>query len=123
VDGVTRVSLSKSEASASSAASTTAESPCSGANPATFSLVVFFERSAAMAAWGASGAADAPVPNAVNQANGAAATANGTQSSDGTQPANGSTTPATTDPAGAQPQASNPNSTSVTTSTTAGGTP
>jgi Tfp pilus assembly protein PilN len=118
VDGVTRVSLSKSEAAVSSAASTTSTSPCSGDSPATFSLVVFFERSAALAAFSASGAADAsvPVPNAVNQANGAAATANGTQPADGTQPAAG------TDPASSEPQASNPNS-SVTTSTTAGGTP
>jgi Tfp pilus assembly protein PilN len=120
VDGVTRVSLSKSEAAASSAASSTGGSPCSGANPATFSLVVFFERSAAIAAFAASGAANSsvPVPNAVNQANGAAGAANGTQPSDGTTP------PATTDPASGQPQASTtPDPTSVTTSTTAGGTP
>jgi hypothetical protein len=119
VDGVTRVSLSKSEAVASSAGSTSGESPCSGANPATFSLVVFFERSAAIAAFGASGAADAsvPVPNAVNQANGAAGAANGTQPTDGTTPA------PTTDPASGQPQASTTDPSSVTTSTTAGGTP
>jgi Tfp pilus assembly protein PilN len=118
VDGVTRVSLSKSEAAATSAGSTGDTSPCSGANPATFSLVVFFERAAAIAAFAASGAANAsvPVPNAVNQANGAAGAANGTQPSDGTTP------PATTDPG--QPQASTtPEPTSVPTSTTAGGTP
>jgi Tfp pilus assembly protein PilN len=121
VDGVTRVSLSKSEAAASAAVSTTAESPCSGDDPATFSLVVFFERAAALDAYAASGAAAAassvPVPNAVNQANGAAGAANGTQPADGTTP------PATTDPATGQPQASTSEPTSTTTSTTAGGTP
>jgi Tfp pilus assembly protein PilN len=126
VDGVTRVSLSKSEAAASAAATTTGASPCKGDNPATFSLVVFFERASALSAFAASGAAAAassvPVPNAVNQANGAAGAANGTQPTDGTQPADG-TTPATTDPAAQQPQASTSEPTSTTTSTTAGGTP
>ena len=119
VDGVTRVSLSKSEAAASAAASTAGASPCSGANPATFSLVVFFERSAAISAFAASGAANAsvPVPNAVNQANGTAAAADGTQPTDGTTP-----TP-TPDATTSQPQASTAEPSSVPTSTTAGGTP
>jgi Tfp pilus assembly protein PilN len=120
VDGVTRVSLSKSEVAASAAGSTTGASACSGDNPATFSLVVFFERASALDAYASSGAAAAastvPVPNAVNQANGAAGAANGTQPADGTAPA-------TTDPATSQPQASTSEPTSVTTSTTAGSTP
>ena len=48
VDGVTRVSLSKSEAANLDTAST--ESPCKGKNPPNFSAVVFFERSAAIEA-------------------------------------------------------------------------
>jgi Tfp pilus assembly protein PilN len=117
VDGVTRVSLSKSEAAASSAPSTATGSTCEGKNPATFSVVIFFERAAALDAYSSSAAAAAassvPVPNAVNQANGAAEQANGTST-------DGSTAPAGTDPA-AQPQGTS--STSTTTSTTAGGTP
>jgi Tfp pilus assembly protein PilN len=112
VDGVTRVSLSKSEAAASSAVPTTGSSPCKGANPATFSLVVFFERSAAIAAFAASGAttASVPVPNAVNQAA-------------GTQPAAGTTATPTPDATTSQPQASTAEPSSVPTSTTAGSTP
>jgi Tfp pilus assembly protein PilN len=121
VDGVTRVSLSKSEAAALAATTANGGSPCSGDHPATFSLVVFFERAPALNAFAASGAAAAassvPVPNAVNQAKGADGSANGTQPADGTTP------PATADPAAAQPQASTSEPTSTTTSTTAGGTP
>jgi Tfp pilus assembly protein PilN len=101
VDGVTRVSLSKSEQSGSTGSEST--SACEGKNPPTFSVVVFFERSAALAAM-APGAADAatastvPVPNAVN--GGGSSTANGTQPADGTAastpPVDASTTPATT---------------------------
>jgi Tfp pilus assembly protein PilN len=119
VDGVTRVSLSKSEKSAGGSAAG-ATSPCGTADPATFSIVVFFERAAALEAYAASGATAgaAAVPNAVNQASGTAAQANGTQ------PADGSATPAATDSAAAQqPQGTGATSTPTTTSTTAGGTP
>jgi Tfp pilus assembly protein PilN len=121
VDGVTRVSLSKSEVAATATASTTtgSTSVCEGKTPATFSIVIFFERAAALDAYSSSAAAAAastatvPVPNAVNQAGGAANQASGTS-------ADGSTAPAGTDPA-AQPPATS--STSTPTSTTAGGTP
>ncbi len=112
VDGVTRVSLSKSDAASASAGAGTSTSPCAGRTPATFSLVVFFEKAPALDAYASSGAAEAassvPVPNAVNQADGAAE-----------QPADGS---APTDPAGAQ-QPQGTTSTSTTTSTTPGSTP
>jgi Tfp pilus assembly protein PilN len=67
VEGVTRVSLSKSEKSDSAGAS---ESACGGGNPPSFSTVVFFEQSAALAAFapspdGAASASDVPVPSAV----------------------------------------------------------
>ncbi len=70
VDGVTRVSLSKSEKVDSSANSASA---CEGANPPTFSAVVFFERSAALAAFApaaddAATASTVPVPTAVEGA-------------------------------------------------------
>jgi hypothetical protein len=124
VDGVTRVSLSKSEAAAATGATNAAAGPasCKGDAPATFSLVIFFEKAKALDAYGSSGAAVAsasvPVPNAVNQANGAA----GTAAADGAAAAgsDSGTAPAGTDaPAAQEPQAS----TSTTTSTTTGGTP
>jgi Tfp pilus assembly protein PilN len=67
VQGVTRVSLSKSEKADSDATT----SACTGANPPSFSVVVFFERSAAMAAMAPAEANAAtgpgvPVPNAVS---------------------------------------------------------
>lgn len=103
VDGVTRVSLSKSEAGAESE-----ESDCSGAAPSTFSLVAFFERSAASAALAATGAGGTPtgaggtpVPEAVN----GAAPADGAPAADDT----GVTPPA--------------DGASTSTSTTTGGTP
>jgi Tfp pilus assembly protein PilN len=124
VDGVTRVSLSKSEAAAATAATTatTGAASCKGDAPATFSLVVFFEKAKALDAYGSSGAAAAsasvPVPNAVNQANGAA----GTTPADTAAPAGSDTgsAPAGTDaPAAQEPQAS----ASTTTSPTTGSTP
>ena len=67
VDGVTRVSLSKSIKGGTSA---DVASACAGANPPTFSAVVFFERSAALAAFAppaenAATASSVPVPSAV----------------------------------------------------------
>jgi hypothetical protein len=112
VDGVTRVSLSKSEAGTTSSASSADSSPCSGDAPATFSLVVFFERAPALQAYATSSAAAAatsvPVPSAVSPAGaaGQAATPAGDAT---TAPADGS----------APPQAS----TSTPTSTTTGSTP
>jgi Tfp pilus assembly protein PilN len=123
VDGVTRVSLSKSEkSSGGSTAGTASTSPCATEDPATFSLVVFFERAPALDAYASSGAAAAassvPVPNAVNQASGTASQANGTPA------AGDSATPAESDPAATQqPQGTGSTSTPTTTSTTAGGTP
>jgi Tfp pilus assembly protein PilN len=66
VDGVTRVSLSKSEKSDGDT-----ESACAGQNPPTFSAVVFFERSAALQQFAAPAGDTAtgptvPVPSAVD---------------------------------------------------------
>jgi Tfp pilus assembly protein PilN len=71
VDGVTRVALSKSEKSAG-AASAGSESPCAGKSPPSFSLVIFFERSAAAAALAPAGdvASTVPVPIVVNEPTG-----------------------------------------------------
>jgi Tfp pilus assembly protein PilN len=82
VDGVTRVSLSKSE----KADDSTTDSACAGANPPSFSAVVFFERSAALeafapAATDAATAPSVPVPSAVDGAAPAdAAAGSGTES-------------------------------------------
>jgi Tfp pilus assembly protein PilN len=120
VDGVTRVSLSKSEGAASTAAApagSTVESPC-GKDPATFSVVVFFERAASLAAYAPSDTAAVPVPNAVNETDGATG-------ADGTEPSTDQAAPGTTPATGTetQPQAATTPPTSVTTSTTPGGTP
>jgi Tfp pilus assembly protein PilN len=66
VDGVTRVSLSRSAKADDNAS----ESACAGPNPPSFSAVVFFERSAALeafapAATDAATAPTVPVPSAV----------------------------------------------------------
>jgi Tfp pilus assembly protein PilN len=66
VDGVTRVSLSKSEKSDGDS-----ETACAGANPPTFSVVVFFERSAALSQFAAptpdaATGPTVPVPSAVD---------------------------------------------------------
>jgi Tfp pilus assembly protein PilN len=80
VDGVTRVSLSKSEKPGADS-----DSACTGGNPPEFSAVVFFERSAALAAF-APAASDAasspnvPVPSAVQGKAPAAADADGSAS-------------------------------------------
>jgi Tfp pilus assembly protein PilN len=90
VDGVTRVSLSKSEKGDGET-----ETACSGANPPIFSAVVFFERSAALkqfappaAAADATASTPVPVPSAVEssgQAAGGGSTAgSGTASGPGT---------------------------------------
>lgn len=103
VQGVTRVSLSKSEKADSDATT----SACTGANPPSFSVVVFFERSAAMAAMAPAEANAAtgpsvPVPNAVNGTqngtDGAAAGTDGTAAAgaDGQAAAAGEGTSTTT---------------------------
>ena len=107
VDGVTRVSLSKSE----KLDTESGQSACSGANPPSFSAVVFFERSAALAAM-APAAADAasastvPVPNAVS---GAETAKDGTAGADAGNSANGSSD-----------NASSGTSSTTTTTTTSG---
>jgi Tfp pilus assembly protein PilN len=65
VDGVTRVALSKSE---KDSATTASDSDCAGDAPPSFSLVIFFERSAAAAALAPAGdvVSTVPVPNVVN---------------------------------------------------------
>jgi Tfp pilus assembly protein PilN len=110
VDGVTRVSLSKSEKAAAAAGATTGESTCPGKQPPTFSAVIFFEKSAAMEAFSQGSEASAaavPVPNAVN----------GEAASGGTPPAD------TTDPGTTPAPADAAADTSTTTSTTTGSTP
>jgi Tfp pilus assembly protein PilN len=108
VDGVTRVALSKSESVAQSG--TAAESACDGKNPPTFSVVVFFERAAALddfapAQANAATASNVPVPKAVSgqtdaaaPAAGAAGAGNSAGAADGT-----STTASTTTNTGATP--------------------
>jgi Tfp pilus assembly protein PilN len=116
VDGVTRVSLSKSERPAS-AAGIGAVSPCGKGSPPSFSVVVFFERSAALAAFAPVAGATAAVPSAVNGAKAAGASSGGAAAPDDT----GATGKPGTDASGSTPQAST--GTSTPTSTTTGGTP
>jgi Tfp pilus assembly protein PilN len=110
VDGVTRVSLSKSEkAAASSANGATSASACTGKNPPTFSTVVFFEGSAAAEALASTGGAvdssSVPVPSALDKPAGGAAPQDGTTPQDGTAPAtqDGTAPPAEGDSAGTTP--------------------
>jgi Tfp pilus assembly protein PilN len=105
VDGVTRVSLSKSEKAASSGAtgSTAQSSACAGKNPANFSTVVFFEGSSAAAALAATGgavdASSVPVPSAIDKAGAAAAPQDG--SAPASQDATAGSTSTTTSTSGA----------------------
>jgi Tfp pilus assembly protein PilN len=83
VDGVTRVSLSRSEKGGNEASA----SPCPGANPPTFSAVVFFERSKALenitpAQTDAATQASVPVPNAVAGSGGSGAAAGSATAAD-----------------------------------------
>jgi Tfp pilus assembly protein PilN len=87
VDGVTRVSLSKSEK-----ADGPGDSACVGQNPPSFSAVVFFERSAALDEFAPPATADSgtssgvPVPSAVDSKGssaGATAAATGSEGSAG----------------------------------------
>jgi Tfp pilus assembly protein PilN len=119
VDGATRVSLSKTESTAANGSvASTSESPCGTDDPPTFSIVVFFEGSAASAALAPAEVQGVPVPKAVDQANGAADEAEGdaaaADSGAAADPQAGATESSAADP-----------STSTTTSTTnsTGGTP
>jgi Tfp pilus assembly protein PilN len=103
VDGVTRVSLSKSEKSGSTNGPTV--SACSGDNPPAFSIVVFFERSAALAAMSpatpnAATASSVPVPSAVNGATGSTAAPADANSAQAQEPSSG-TSPNTPSTSGA----------------------
>ena len=116
VDGVTRVSLSKSEKVASGTTSTTT-SVCAGDDPPTFSVVIFFERSAAMAALAQGSEASAaavPVPNAVTKSQ----PGTGTPASTGTDATAGA---APTD--GAPPAGGSDSAGTATTTSTTGSTP
>ena len=106
VDGVTRVALSKSERAATTTAGADGASPCGTRRPPTFSLVVFFERAAAIAALAPATGATAgavPVPKAVQGSGQAGSTtppaATGTASGSASGGSAPSSTPAT--PAGA----------------------
>jgi Tfp pilus assembly protein PilN len=93
VAGATRVSLSKSEKAQSEA-----ESACAGDDPPAFSVVVFFEGSAAMAAMApaqanAASAPNVPVPTAVS---GAKAPADGAAATEGTSTTTSTSTTTTT---------------------------
>jgi hypothetical protein len=107
VDGVTRVSLSKSEK-----ADDGANSACEGANPPSFSAVVFFERSAALANF-APPAPDSgetsgvPVPSAVDSKG---SSASGTSAGTGSEGAAGNSAQAQADGAAST---TNPNSGAV----------
>jgi Tfp pilus assembly protein PilN len=116
VDGVTRVALSKSESSANAAASATAGSTptCSGKNPPSFSVVVFFERSAALANMApaeanAATASTVPVPKAVSGSSGTSGTAGSAPSAtpsgaaDAANSASAATTASSTPNTGATP--------------------
>jgi Tfp pilus assembly protein PilN len=116
VEGVTRVSLSKSEKATANTGSSTTTAVCDGDDPPSFSVVIFFERSAAMAALSQNNEASAaavPVPNAVNKSQPAGGTASGATdptAAGAPAPADGGA-PAEGDSAG------------TTTSNTTGGTP
>lgn len=101
VDGVTRVALSKSEKTGTAAPGGADASPCDGDAPPTFSVVIFFERSAAAAALAPAGTGESspvPVPNAIDQADEAAGTAEGAEQTEAstTSPASSTTTSTTT---------------------------
>jgi Tfp pilus assembly protein PilN len=121
VQGVTRVALSKSEKpTASAVTGGSTESPCGKGTPPSFSMVVFFERSAALAALApaeANAAAQTvPVPNAVNEAAPEGTAEGGAEGADGA---------AGTDPAaaGAGETAAADSAATTTTTSTTGSTP
>jgi Tfp pilus assembly protein PilN len=107
VDGVTRVSLSKSEK-----ADDGANSACEGVNPPSFSAVVFFERSAALdnfapPATDSGTTSGVPVPSAVDSKG---SSASGTSAGTGSEGAAGNSAQAQADGAAST---TNPNSGAV----------
>lgn len=119
VDGVTRVALSKSEKAMTAGAAPT-DQPCEGKEPPTFSMVAFFEGSAAAAALTPADAAAAepvPVPNALApaQADGTAAQTPAGDETSSDQPAASA--------AAAGDAADQPQGAATSSTTTTGGTP
>jgi Tfp pilus assembly protein PilN len=111
VDGVTRVSLSKSESAVNAQPGSGTTQTCKGTNPPTFSVVVFFERSAALenmapAEANAATASTVPVPKAVAGSSGTAGTApagSATGAADAANSASAATTASSTPNTGATP--------------------
>jgi Tfp pilus assembly protein PilN len=111
VDGVTRVSLSKSESALNAQPGSGTTQTCKGKNPPTFSVVVFFERSAALenmapAEANAATASTVPVPKAVAGSSGTAGTApagSATGAADAANSASAATTASSTPNTGATP--------------------
>jgi Tfp pilus assembly protein PilN len=113
VDGVTRVTLSKSESTTTGATAATANSPCGAGDPPAFSIVIFFESSAAISALAPSEAQGVPVPKAVDKANETAAGAN----------ADATAADGSTDGQAADSASSTESSTSTSNTDSTGGTP
>jgi Tfp pilus assembly protein PilN len=111
VDGVTRVSLSKSESAGNVQPSAGTTQTCKGKTPPTFSVVVFFERSAALANMAppeanAATASTVPVPKAVAGSSGTSGTApagSATGAADAANSASAATTASSTPNTGATP--------------------
>jgi Tfp pilus assembly protein PilN len=113
VQGVTRVALSKSEKPAQTATQASEVSACGKDTPPSFSVVVFFERSAAAAALApaeASAAQTVPVPNAIDPAPAAESGGTGDQAPAG-------------DAGAGETADADPAATTTTTSTSTGSTP
>jgi Tfp pilus assembly protein PilN len=93
VEGVTRVSLANSDKDVGASAGAGTVNPCGKGNPATFDVVIFFERSAvAQALAGATGAVD-PAAAAAAPSTDPKATATADPAKSGSQPAATPSTP------------------------------
>jgi Tfp pilus assembly protein PilN len=93
VQGVTRVSLAKSDKDQGASAAGSTVNPCGKGNPPSFEMVIFFERSAVAAALtGATGGAD-PAAAAKNPTAAQTGAAAGKPSSTPSPPASGQSTP------------------------------
>jgi hypothetical protein len=111
VDGVTRVALSKSESAVNAQPGSGTTQTCKGKTPPTFSVVVFFERSAALenmapAEANAATASTVPVPKAVAGSSGTTGTApagSATGAADAANSASAATTASSTPNTGATP--------------------
>jgi len=94
VQGVTRVSLAKSDKDAGASAGGSTVNPCGKGNPPSFEMVIFFERSAvAEALTGATGATDPAGAAAKEPTAAQTGTAAGKPSSTPAPPASGQSTP------------------------------